>query len=122
MMPLLPLTPLRAERHSRYALSRPILITILLVFWAGTAHAHTALMACYANEENNTISCYGEFSDGSSASAIPVRVVNDNDELLLEGKMDDYGEFTFTRPDQAFRVIFDGGPGHRIIEKSATIN
>nr|WP_320115006.1 hypothetical protein [uncultured Desulfuromonas sp.] len=121
MTPLHPSMPHRAERQSRNALRRLTTLATLLTLWTGTACAHTALMACYANEDN-TISCYGEFSDGSSAAAIPVRVVDDNGELLLEGKMDTDGEFTFTRPGQTFSVIFDGGPGHRVIEKSTTIN
>ncbi len=85
-----------------------------------SAYAHTAMMACYDNGDNS-VTCYGEFSDGSSATAIPVRVLDGEKHVLLEGKMDEAGEFTFSRPGEPFTVLFDAGPGHRVTEKSDNI-
>lgn len=93
--------------------------TIFLLTYS-TAFAHTPYMACYDNGDK-TISCFAEFSNGGSAEATPIRVVDNNNVILISGKMDELGEFTFKRPLSAFSVIFDAGPGHRVIEKSANI-
>ncbi|MBN1904055.1 MAG: hypothetical protein JW927_03065 [Deltaproteobacteria bacterium] len=84
------------------------------------ANAHTPYMACFENEEH-TITCNGEFSDGSSAAGTPVRVENEKGKIILEGKMDEDGEFTFKTPEGRFTVIFDAGPGHIVEEKSENI-
>ena len=82
--------------------------------------AHTPYMACFDNGDG-TVTCNGDFSDGSSAAGVPMRVVDDQEKLLIQGRMDEDGEFTFQRPDGAFTVIFDGGPNHVVKERSNTI-
>jgi hypothetical protein len=82
--------------------------------------AHTPYMACFDNGDG-TITCNGEFSDGSSASGVPIRVVDRQNRVMIEGTMDADGEYTFRRPAGDFSVIFDAGPGHVVTEKSDTI-
>ncbi|WP_321390265.1 hypothetical protein [uncultured Desulfuromusa sp.] len=96
-----------------------ILITIFL-FCTAPVFAHSPFMACYDNGDQ-TITCYGEFSDGSSASSIPIRIIDTEGNVLLSGVMDELGEFNFERPEAPFTVIFDAGPGHIVKEKSANI-
>ena len=92
-----------------------------LILCTTDVFAHTPFMACYDNGDT-TITCYGEFSDGSIAAAIPIQVVSHADKILSKGVMDDIGEFTFNRPQQPFTVIFDAGAGHIVKEKSTNIS
>jgi len=94
---------------------------MMLLLCAADVFAHTTFMACYDNGDT-TITCYGEFSDGSIAAAIPIQVVSHADKTLIRGVMDDIGEFTFNRPEQPFTVIFDAGAGHIVKEKSTNIS
>lgn len=81
---------------------------------AGSAQAHTPLCACYDNGDG-TILCEGGFSDGSTASGVPMLVRDAGGEILIEGEIDANGEYEFTRPDGFHDVLFDGGDGHQIV-------
>lgn len=96
-------------------------VSITLLLFTSVALAHSPFMACYDNGDQ-TITCYGEFSDGSSAAATPMRVIDAEGKLLLSGVMDELSEFNFTRPESPFTVIFDAGPGHLVKEKSSNIS
>jgi hypothetical protein len=100
----------------------PILFVALagLLFCSTRSQAHTPYMACYDNGDGS-VSCYAEFSDGSSAAGNPVRVTDEKGKLLTSGVIDETGEFSFKRPQQPFTVTFDAGPGHVVTEKSSTI-
>lgn len=95
-------------------------VVLWMLIWIVPAWAHTPLMACFDNGDG-TITCNGGFSDGSSAAGVAVRVVDEQESILLEGQMDEESEYTFDKPQGAFTVIFDAGPGHIIMEKSTTI-
>ena len=82
---------------------------------AATAFGHNAICDCYLNsDEDNTITCEGGFSDGSTATGIPVRVLDRNGKVLIEGKMSEKSEFTFKKPTVDFSVEFMAGEGHEI--------
>lgn len=97
-----------------------VVTALFVMALAGAALAHTPLFSCWDNGDG-TLSCEGGFSDGSSAANIPIRVTNDKGEVVFEGKLDESGELTFNKPDGAFTVTFDGGPGHDISVKSSEI-
>ena len=80
---------------------------------AGRAWAHTPLCSCYDNGDD-TVTCEGGFSDGSSASGVQMRVEKSGGGILVEGKMDEDSEFTFDKPSEGYRVVFDAGDGHII--------
>lgn len=80
---------------------------------ASAAFAHNAICDCFLNDDG-TITCEGGFSDGSTAIGIPVRVIDPDGKVLIDGAMSDRSEFTFTPPDVAFKVEFDAGEGHVI--------
>lgn len=90
------------------------------VFGASAVHAHTPLCACYDNGDG-TIECEGGFSDGSSAAGVPMLVYDADDKLVVEGKLDANSVFIFDRPDGDFKVVFDGGEGHRLEIPSSRI-
>lgn len=87
-----------------------VLITLLI---ACQSWAHTPLCACYDNGDG-TVTCEGGFSDGSSASGVLVRVEKNAGGVLIKGKMDEDSEYTFDKPREAYRVVFDAGEGHVI--------
>ncbi len=84
---------------------------IVLLFWEAQVLAHTPICACYDNGDG-TVTCEGGFSDGSSAAGVQMRVEDKNGAKLLEGKMDEFSEFTFDKPSDPYRIVFDAGEGH----------
>ncbi len=89
-------------------------------FATTAAQAHTPLFSCYDNGDG-TVLCEAGFSDGSSASGVPVRVLDANGGVIVDDKMDGNSEFTFTKPDGDFSVLMDAGEGHRITVPAADI-
>ncbi|HDI60132.1 MAG TPA: hypothetical protein ENF48_07260 [Desulfobacteraceae bacterium] len=94
---------------------KPIVSAILFmaIVCAVPAAAHTPLCACY-NNGDDTVTCEGGFSDGSSAAGVQMRVEDASGKMLIKGKMDANSEFNFKKPDGTYRVIFDAGEGHVI--------
>ena len=85
----------------------------LLLAGALVANAHTTLCDCFDNGDG-TITCVGGFSDGSSASGLPVRVKATSGKLLIEGVMTEDSEYTFDKPEGDYTVVFDAGKGHQV--------
>lgn len=76
--------------------------------------AHMPLCDCF-DEGDGTIVCEGGFSDGASAAGLPIRVVDEQQKILIEGRMDESATFTFDRPGvDVFIVVFDGGEEHKV--------
>ena len=75
------------------------------------ASAHTPICDCYDNGDD-TITCEGGFSDGGTAAGISLRILDGSGKILIDGKMTERSEYTFTKPDVGFSVEFDGGDGH----------
>jgi hypothetical protein len=75
--------------------------------------AHSPVFDCYA-EKDGRITCEGGFSDGASAAGVAVRVLDANDKLLLAGKIDAEGRFSFAKPAGEFHIVFDAGAGHSV--------
>ena len=90
---------------------RPSLVLGALV--AATAGAHTPICNCYDNGDD-TVTCEGGFSDGASAEGVAIRVVGPAERVLMQGKMDAAGTFSFARPEQEFHVVFDAGDNHSV--------
>ncbi len=87
--------------------------TAALLISATIAQAHTPLCSCFDNGDD-TITCEGGFSDGSSASGVTMRIETPDSRVLLEGKMNEDSEFTFDKPKDDYVVMFDAGEGHKI--------
>lgn len=88
------------------------LLALVLLF-ATNSFAHIPLCSC-SDQGDGTILCEGGFSDGSSAAGVKMRVVDSEGNVIVKGKMDEYGEFTFKKPKGEYTVIFDAGPGHEV--------
>ena len=94
-------------------MKKTILGLAILLASVSVSHAHTPLCSCFDNGDN-TITCEGGFSDGSSAAGVAMRLETSDGQVLLEGKMSEDSEFNFDKPAQDYIVVFDAGEGHRI--------
>ena len=99
---------------------KKVLVTSLLAGVASSLlFAHTALMNCVDNGDG-TIGCEAGYSDGSSATGVSLKVLQ-NGKTLYELKMDKNSEVTFKKPQGEYTVLLDGGDGHAITIKSSQI-
>ena len=90
-----------------------VLTLAAMVAFAGQAFAHSPLMSCFDNGDN-TVTCEGGFSDGSSAAGVKLYVKDGNGKTVLDTKMNEDSELTFDKPAGAYMVIFDAGEGHAV--------
>jgi len=99
----------------REFLKRKIVCSLLvLLLMAPTAGwAHLPLVLCVDNGDNS-ITCQGGFSDGSTAAGVAMQIKAVDGRVLLEGRLDDASEFTFMKPGDDFVVVFDAGPEHQL--------
>lgn len=91
----------------------------VLAFAISSSFAHTALMSCFDNGDD-TITCEGGFSDGSSAYGTKFYLIQ-NGEKILEDKFNEDSEVTFNKPEGEFEAQFDAGEGHKASVKSSDI-
>lgn len=104
---------------NRRLLGPAVVLAVSLLF-CGQALAHTPLCSCYDNGDG-TITCEGGFSDGSSAAGVAMRVKDKGGQVLTEGILDEYSEFTFDKPSGEYTVEFDAGEGHVVEMKGKEI-
>lgn len=78
-----------------------------------SAFAHSALCACMDNGDE-TVTCEGGYSDGSSAAGVSVTVYDSGGNVLVAGVMSQDSEFTFEKPQSDYKIVFDAGDSHRI--------
>ena len=98
-----------------------LVVTILgVTMVSGVASAHTPLFSCWDNGDN-TISCEGGYSDGSSAAGTAIIVKDAGGAVISSGKLDKTGQLTLNKPSGDYTVIFDGGPGHTVTVGSKDI-
>lgn len=95
----------------------PTTIWFMLILGVGSclssaAFAHKLNMFAYV--ENDRVFVEGYFSDGIKPKNSDVTVVAREGTILLEGKTDDQGAFSFTAPGQApLRIVLNAGMGHQ---------
>jgi len=91
----------------------PAMLLAASLLVPASAMAHAAICNCFDNGDN-TVTCEGGFSDGSSAAGVRVFVRDAGDATVARGVMNDDSEFTFDKPAGAYTVLFDAGPGHQV--------
>jgi len=99
---------------------KTLVLLAVVCFAAASAQAHSPLCDCFDNGDN-TVTCEGGFSDGSSASGVTMTVKDEKGAVIQEGKMDANSEFTFPKPEGPYTVTFDAGEGHGVVIKSENI-
>ncbi len=82
-----------------------------MLLCAGPAYAHTLYMTVVDNDDG-TITVAGMYSTGALAANTEVRLVDPNDKVVFKGRTDATGELDITKPETAYRIILDAGPGH----------
>jgi nickel transport protein len=79
---------------------------------APAALAHNVLLSAYV--EGDRVVVEGGFSDGTLCENAGIKVFDPSKQLLLEGKTDENGEFSFVPPQNTdLTVVLDAGMGHR---------
>lgn len=92
---------------------------LLLACVSYSAYAHTAMMNCVDNGEDS-ITCEGGFSDGSSAQGVSFMLIQ-NGKIIFQTKFDKNSEVTFKKPSGNYSAIFDGGDMHSVVVQSKNI-
>lgn len=94
-------------------------IILGLVVSSTTIFAHTAIMSCFDNGDN-TITCEGGFSNGSSASGVEFSIMQ-KDKVILKSRLTEDSDITFDKLNGEFQVVFNAGEGHKIYINSSDI-
>lgn len=83
----------------------------LLFFTAAPLRAHK--VSVFAWVEGDSVFTQSRFSGGKKPKNAPVAVYDLDGRLLLEGRTDDQGEFSFPIPQRSsLRIVLSGGTGH----------
>lgn len=94
-----------------------ILLTTLLLTLGSPAHAHK--IRTFAYESGGQIITETVFNSGRPAKGAIIKVMTTTDDLVLSGKTDDNGNFSFAIPEKAqeqqldLNIIADAGEGHQ---------
>ena len=87
------------------------LSVFLSFFYTGTVFAHKVMI--FAWVEGNTVYTQSKFSGGKKAMGAKVLVYDSDDHLLLEGKTNKNGEFSFKSPQKTdLKIVLNAGMGH----------
>ena len=83
-----------------------------LLFMGATAHAHGVYI--FAWVEGDTVYTDSYFGGKKKIKGGVVKVYDTSGAILLEGKTDDNGEYSFKLPKKtALRLVLEAGAGHR---------
>lgn len=84
--------------------------------WTVQAFAHTPLLMIQDNEDG-TLTAQGGFSTGAGARGIDLYLKTKKEEkILFHQKFPNSSSLTIKIPQEPYMVIFDGGPGHKIVK------
>jgi nickel transport protein len=85
---------------------------LLLFFNAQIAWAHKIIVFAY--KEGDTVFVESKFSGGKKVKNGEVRVLDDSGQILLKGRTDGQGRFSFSHTDRTnLKIIVDAGMGHQ---------
>lgn len=100
-------------KSKRVFMLLPASVAASLTLVGTVAQAHSPVFSCSKGAQGS-ITCTGGFSDGSSAAGAAIRIVNMQDKVLVQAKLDAQGRYTFTPPSEGYHVVFDGGQNHQV--------
>jgi hypothetical protein len=89
------------------------ILLFCLLLLSPALQAHTPLFDCYDNGDDS-LTCEGGFSDGSSAEGVEIRLLDAQGKVLAQGKLDAAGSIRFDRPAGEFSVVFGADSEHSI--------
>ena len=89
-----------------------VLVPIMMMLFTSPAMAHRVTV--FAWIENQTVHTISKFPGGNKISGGTIKVYDDTGSLLLTGKTDDQGKFSFPIPEKsAVKIVLSAGPGHQ---------
>ncbi|MBU2547514.1 MAG: hypothetical protein KKB20_03800 [Proteobacteria bacterium] len=87
-------------------------VLLLLVAWPEAAQAHKVFL--FAEIQGDTIVTDSYFSKSKKVQGGRIKVFDPRDNLLLEGRTDDQGAFSFKVPQKTdLKLVVEAGMGHR---------
>ena len=94
--------------------STQIIISLLMVT---NIYAHTLVMNILDNKDD-TITVVGTFSTGEKAVDAMIRLeALHSANILFEKRLPDEGKIIIPIPKEAYQVVLDGGPDHKIVQQ-----
>lgn len=92
-------------------------LLFMLFIMAMPASAHTPLLMLGDNEDG-TLTVQGGFSTGAGAAGIDFYVKNKKEgKILLHKKFPESSIIEMKIPQEPYYLVFDGGPGHKIVKE-----
>jgi hypothetical protein len=94
-----------------------VLLLLILFIAAAAAFAHTPLLMI-ADNGDGTLTVEGAFSTGAGAAGIDFYVKNKLEgKILLHQKFPESSTIEIEIPPEPYYLVFDGGPGHKIVKE-----
>ncbi len=98
--------------NKRFILTFTAIGLLMLPCFSATVFAHKVMV--FAWGDGDTIHTRSKFSGGKKAVNADIMVYNTDDELLLQGKTDQKGEFSFQIPARTdLRIVLNASMGHK---------
>ena len=101
---------------NQYFLKKHFLGFILLfvIFFSGINPVFAHKVMVFAWVDGNTVFTQSKFSGGKKVKGQKITVYDTKEKILLEGKTDDKGEFSFKVPERTtLKIVLYAGAGHR---------
>nr|WP_319395299.1 hypothetical protein [uncultured Desulfobacter sp.] len=94
------------------------ILSLLLVFClAPCAFAHSLIVGVYSNDDD-TITVEGKYDTGATAQGAQVRLESlGSGKVLFKQRLGLESELTVKMPEEPYRIVLDGGPGHVAIKE-----
>ncbi len=99
-------------RNINHLIIIPCILVLTVTVFCPVADAHKA--SIFAWVQGDTIHTQSKMMGGKRPNQAPVEVFDENGKLLLQGKTDAQGQFSFPRPQKTYlKIVLNAGAGHR---------
>ncbi|MBW2608647.1 MAG: hypothetical protein JRD05_13575 [Deltaproteobacteria bacterium] len=89
-------------------------IFLFIIFFSGINSAYAHKVMIFAWVDGDTVFTQSKFSGGKKVKGGKIAVYDTQEKILLEGKTDDKGEFSFKVPEKTtLKIVLYAGAGHR---------
>ncbi|MCD6185073.1 MAG: hypothetical protein J7K84_04680 [Deltaproteobacteria bacterium] len=98
--------------NKKFIFNFTVIILLILPCFSSTAFAHKVMI--FAWVDGDTIHTQSKFSGGKKAINSDILVYNNNNKLLMQGKTNQKGEFSFKIPARTdLRIVLNASMGHK---------
>lgn len=89
-------------------------IFCFVLFFSGINPVYAHKVMVFAWTDGDTVFTQSKFSGGKKVKGQKITVYDPKEKILLEGKTDDKGEFSFNVPERTtLKIVLSAGAGHR---------